>query len=150
VIENKNKLRVYVSHSIRGVKGTDATDLDIQINCDRIKAIMKNLRHFTDKEIYYYVPAEHEEFIDLAFKAGYLTIEQILHIDCKIINACDVMLCSVEPKDDEVQGGRAIEVRHCEETDKTYFVFNYVNQAIDFINETMTKRGKNAITRQSN
>jgi len=39
-----------------------------------------------------YVPADHEVFINCAYKSGFLTKEQIKLINCKIIKGCDLLI----------------------------------------------------------
>lgn len=39
-----------------------------------------------------YVPADHEVFIHCAYKSGFLTKEQIVNINCKIIESCNLLI----------------------------------------------------------
>ena len=39
-----------------------------------------------------YVPADHEVFVNSAYKSGFITQEQITHINCKIIETCDLLI----------------------------------------------------------
>ena len=39
-----------------------------------------------------YVPADHEVFINSAYKSGFLTKEQITSINCKIIEECNLLI----------------------------------------------------------
>jgi len=102
------EMRVYVSHSIRGPKGKDATKADMEYNCNRIKLIVGRLRkEFPD--IDFYVPAEHENFVYKAYNSGYITEEQILNVDCAILNKCDILIIFTPFDDNKIQGGRLIE-----------------------------------------
>jgi len=116
-------MKIYVSHSIRGTKGVDATEKDMQQNCERIKVVVKQLR----KEfptIEFYVPAESEPFVNNAHKKKYLTEKQILDVDCSIIDECDMVIIYMPPDDNILQGGRLVEYNHCRKTNKPVFSFN--------------------------
>ena len=39
-----------------------------------------------------YVPADHEIFINSAYRSGFITTEQIRSINCKIIETCDLLI----------------------------------------------------------
>lgn len=39
-----------------------------------------------------YVPADHEIFINSAYKSGFITKEQIQSINCEIIKTCDLLI----------------------------------------------------------
>jgi hypothetical protein len=39
-----------------------------------------------------YVPADHEIFINSAYKSGFITAEEIQNINCKIIETCDLLI----------------------------------------------------------
>lgn len=93
------KLRIYLSHPIRGVKGVIATTEDMENN--NKKAINKateiriglgslGLDNYIDT--YIYVPAEHDEFIIIGYQKGILSEKDILEIDCDIVARCDLML----------------------------------------------------------
>ena len=41
---------------------------------------------------YLHVPADHEWFVQLAYTSGVLTKEQILSINCRIIEECDLLV----------------------------------------------------------
>lgn len=131
-------LRVYLSHSIRGMKGSDATIEDMNENCERIKLVAMTLRHELGPNVEIYVPAEHERFVQIAFVCKMLSEEQILEIDCKIIDSLDMLICNVEEsKGDKLQGGREIEVFHAAKSKKPCFVFNRCHEAEEFIKDYM-------------
>ena len=78
------KITAYFSHTIRGKKGSDATPADMDANCAKAIQVANWIRaNITELEIY--VPAEHEDFVQLAYLEEYLTEQQILAIDCKIL-----------------------------------------------------------------
>lgn len=131
-------LRVYLSHSMRGTAGPDAS-LEIQsANCERIKMVAMTLRYELGSSVEIYVPAENETFIQIAYKLGLLTVDQILEVDCKIIDKMDMVICNVEEsKGDVLQGGREIEVFHAAKTQKPAFVFERCNEAVAYIKDYM-------------
>jgi hypothetical protein len=80
-------MRIYLSHPIRGVKGKDATIQEmLENNQKAIEFGAKYRKTFPHK---IYVPAEHDEFVIIAYQKGYLTEEQILDIDCEILQSCE-------------------------------------------------------------
>lgn len=74
-----------------------------------------------------YVPGTHETFIQIAYDKGYLTIEQILNVDCAIIDKCDAML--LYAPDDVIYGGCKVEMEHVIKTHKPYIEFCCVEEA---------------------
>lgn len=131
-------LRVYLSHSIRGVKAADATQEDMDANCERIKLVAMTLRYELGANVEIYVPAENEEFVGIAWREKMLTEEQILDVDCKIIDARDMVICNVEEaKGDVLQGGRLTEVAHAQKCEKPVCVFDRCEEAVAFIKDYM-------------
>ncbi|HUW45777.1 MAG TPA: hypothetical protein VMW50_08275 [Dehalococcoidia bacterium] len=84
-------MKAYLSHPIRGFAGVHATPAMQRANCDRAKRLAKIIRAIRP-DIGLYVPAESEDFISRAFDEGYLTIKQILAIDCQIVTASDLVI----------------------------------------------------------
>jgi len=92
--------RLYLSHPIRGPKGNLATKETIERNCWKaiqigreIKAYLldwEKMDGFPSGDLY--VPAEHDEALAIALQKGYLTVDQVLDIDCEIISRCDLLL----------------------------------------------------------
>lgn len=98
---NINKVfKIYLSHYIRGSKGINATKEDIETNIYKfisvgieIKAYLidwEKMDGFPKMELY--VPADHDEFIQIAFDKKYINEEQILDVDCNIINKCNLLI----------------------------------------------------------
>jgi hypothetical protein len=83
----KKQVKVYVSHSIRGKKGVNATEADMRCNNDLAIIFGKALRR-KFPGINFYVPGDHDEFVLIAYKEMYLNEKQILDIDCKIVQQC--------------------------------------------------------------
>lgn len=124
-------MKIYLSHSIRGKHGADATPEQMKINCDRVMLVAAKIREaLTGIDLY--VPAEHEDFVSIAYRDDYLTEEQILDIDCKIIDGCDGVVVYT-PVDDPIQGGRKIEFDHATATGKPVLVFIHEREAISWI-----------------
>ena len=130
-------MRLYLSHSIRGKEGPKAS-LDTQNhNCEEAKRIANILRGLFPR-LELYVPAENETFVQIAFDRGYITEEQILWVDCAIIDTLDGVIVYV-PDGDELQGGRLVEFRHARATNKWCITFSNANQAANWI-EAMYRR----------
>lgn len=106
-------MRIYLSHAIRGAKGALATAEDMAVNCLKATMFVEVLRmnisyRAASGDLLYvehrdgvlelgrgtefYVPAEHEDFVSLAYQKGYVTESQILEIDCEILGRCDAVL----------------------------------------------------------
>jgi len=134
-------VKIYLSHSIRGVKGSAATQTDMKNNCDRIKGIANTMREQIAPEVEIYVPAEHEDFVGIAFRDEYLSEKSILEIDCKIIGeTCNAVIVNV-PEDDELQGGRLVEYNYAIEKGIPVCVFSTLDVAIDFIAAVIMEGG---------
>lgn len=130
-------MRFYVSHSIRGAKGNAATPADMKANCDRILLLAECIQKALPS-VKLYVPAEHEDFVGIAFHDNYITEHDILEIDCKIIDKCDgvIVYC---PPDDPMCGGRTIEWEHALATSKPVVVFQTPEQAINWLANQIMK-----------
>lgn len=104
-------MRVYLSHPIRGGNGKDATEQDMKDNNRIAIAAGKHwqavLSKAFGKEVEVYIPGEHDEFVLIAYKRSYLTEEQILDVDCKILDTCDLLLALNE---DCISGGMKVEI----------------------------------------
>ena len=117
MIDSKQLFRIYLSHMIRGPKGLDATDKEIQDNIDKhitigteIKAYLidwEKMDGLPRTELY--IPAEHDEFVQLAYNKKYINEEEILDIDCDIINKCSLMITFGDPT---YSRGMQIELQH--------------------------------------
>jgi len=88
----KRKIRAYLAHPIRGAKGADATQEDMEINNQKAIEFAKRLDIYFGSNLEIYVPGEHDEFIMLAYLKGILTEKQILEIDCEILSKRDIVI----------------------------------------------------------
>lgn len=75
------------SQPIRGKKGNAATKEDMAKNNQQAIEFAKYVRKCFPVELY--VPAEHEDFIQIAYDKGWINIEQILTVDGEILKRCD-------------------------------------------------------------
>ena len=125
-------MRFYLSHSIRGKHGKDATPTQIKENCDKA-ILIANLIRNAIPSIEIYCPGEHEDFVGLCWHEHYLIEKQILEIDCAIIDGCEGVIVYV-PEGDELQGGRKIEYDHAAPK-MSVWVFDNVEQIINILAE---------------
>jgi len=88
----KRKIKVYVSHYIRGPEGNAASKKTIDTNIAKTKAVCQQLRIRFGSNLDLYVPAEMDEFPQIAMEIGYLTIKKVLDIDCIIVSGCDALI----------------------------------------------------------
>jgi len=104
-----DKIRAYVSHSIRGKFGNTATDKQMETNNQIAIDFSKQLaKEFPTVD--FYIPAEHDEFVLIAYKKKYLTEKQILDVDCDIVSRCNFLV--VFAPDDYISKGMQIEINH--------------------------------------
>lgn len=102
-----SKTRAYVSHSIRGKYGKDATKKQMEENNNKAMEFAKLLRkQFTT--IDFYIPAEHDEFVLEAYTHKRITENEILETDCNIIAKCNFMI--VYSPDNYISHGMQYEV----------------------------------------
>ena len=131
-------MRVYCSHSIRGKYGKDATPTQMKENCDAMIALVNQLRKAMP-DIEFYVPAEHEDFVQIAYDIDYLSEDEILEIDCLIIDGCGAVIVLV-PDGDELQGGREVEYDHAVEKNIPVVVYRLVGEAIEWLTHQQLTR----------
>lgn len=106
--------RIYLSHPIRGTKqGLEGGALKeyVKGNNDWARKVADIIRELTP-DIDLYVPAEHEEFVQLAYDKNLLTVDQILLIDTAIIDKCDAVL-AVTPESC-FSNGMLVEMSYCD------------------------------------
>ena len=65
-------IRAYISHCIRGKYGQDATDEQMKENNRKAIEFAKKLAKMFPT-IDFYCPGEHDEFVIIAYRKGYLT-----------------------------------------------------------------------------
>ena len=85
------KHRAYMSHSIRGKLGVNATPESMATNNVRAHGAAVLMRRILP-EAYFYVPGEHDDLIAILYQDGRLKEEDILWGDCEIIRGCDILI----------------------------------------------------------
>lgn len=124
-------MKFYLSHPIRGKYGKDATHAQMKENSDKA-IVIANVLRATFPSIEIHCPAEHEDFVGIAYYNRYLTEKQVLEIDCRIIDGCEGVIIYV-PEGDELQGGRLVEYEHALEQDKPIMIFAEVEQVTTWL-----------------
>lgn len=118
--ELNNIFRIYMSHSIRGPSGIDATKEEIGVNLKKYISIGTEIQaYLIDWEkmdgfpkMDLYVPAEHDEFVQIAYDKEYINEEHILDVDCTIINDCSLLIAC---GDYTQSRGMTVEIQHAED-----------------------------------
>ena len=108
-------LRGYMSHSIRGKKGDACPPEEVEANCAKAAqdgAALMALFQRWGLPVHLYVPRVHDDFVQKAYKAGYMTEKQILDTDCEIITDCDFLL--QYDWQDYISSGMKYEAEYCE------------------------------------
>ena len=112
---------IYLSHSIRGIKGVTATVEDMQQNCNKAIAFGKLLQERFGDCIY--IPAEHEDFVGRAYEHKILTENEILGVDCLIIKDKDIL--AVYAPDQYISHGMMVEICFAQSRKiPVYFLFD--------------------------
>jgi hypothetical protein len=125
------KVTCYVSHSIRGKMGKDATDEYMEENNRKAIKFGKKLKE-AFPTVDFYIPGEHDVFVCLAYRNGYLNEKQILYIDCEIINSRNFLLAW--SPDGFISTGMQIEIDHAHHRHIPVFVVKDVINAYEVIN----------------
>jgi hypothetical protein len=102
---------VYLSHSIRGKYGKDATEEQMQANNNRAIAFGNELK-VKYPSVDFYVPGEHDEFVLYAYKHNYLTEQQILDVDCRILEKRSMLVVYVP--NGYISNGMRVEIDHAQ------------------------------------
>ena len=106
-VEMSNEIKVYISHSIRGKMGNDATKEYMDANNKKAIAFGGALsKEFPN--IDFHVPGAYEGFVGPAYRKGHLTEKQILDIDCDIISNGSFII--VFSPDDFISKGMKVEI----------------------------------------
>ena len=104
-----SKIRTYVTHSIRGKFGKDATLEQMEANNQKAIDFGVVLRE-EFPTIDFYIPGDHDEFVTIAYTKGYLNEKTILEVDCNIVSKCNFL--TVFSPDDYISRGMQIEIDH--------------------------------------
>lgn len=131
------KIKFYLSHPIRGKKGKDATADDMQRNNEAAIIVADYLREFITTCIDIHVPAEMEEFVLTAYDMGVLTEQQILAVDCKIIEKCDAVM--IYAPEDNIGGGCKVELEYAIKQGIPVFIGKDAETLLDMITEFIVR-----------
>ena len=129
-----SKIKAYVSHSIRGKMGKEATDEYMEENNLKAIAFGNELRK-AFPNIDFYIPGDHDEFVCIAYKEKYINEKQILWIDCQIINSRNFVLAW--SPDDFISNGMRIEIEHAHLHNIRVLVVKDINDAKSIINHCL-------------
>lgn len=102
-----NEIKVYISHSICGKMGDEATQEYMEVNNQKAIAFGKTL---SDEfpTISFHVPGAYEGFVGPAYRKGHLSRKQILDVDCDIISRSNFIV--VFAPDDFISRGMKVEI----------------------------------------
>ncbi len=134
------RIRIYFSHAIRGQVGVGASHDTQNTNCKAAQDMAANVKQllFRDRpdiEVDFYIPADHEDFVQIASDEKIITEADILKVDCLIIkDKCDACIVYV-PHWDKLQGGRKVEWNYCIENDIPVCIFERATEAVDFLTD---------------
>jgi hypothetical protein len=132
------RIRVYFSHAIRGQVGVGASHDTQNNNCRAAQDMAANVKQLLfrerpDIEVDFYIPADHEDFVQIAYDEKIISEENILKVDCLIIkDRCDATVVFV-PGWDKLQGGRKVEWKFAIENDLPVCVFERAGEAASAI-----------------
>ncbi len=118
----KRKIKVYMSHPIRGVLREKATEETMKANNQKAIAWGRELWGEFGSQLDLYVPGEHDEFVLIAYLIKFLTEKQILDVDCKIVSRCKALI--VANWEGSYSGGMRIEVDFAKANDIPVFILN--------------------------
>lgn len=121
----KNEIKLYLSHPVRGSFGSVATTNEQLSNSGKAKKvafeIMTAIPHLD-----LYVPGAAEDFVVLTFTKGLLTDEQIIEIDCEILEKRDGLLVYTFDKSTGVDK----EIKKAKELGKPIYTFTELNSRV--------------------
>ncbi len=118
----REKIKVYISHPIRGILRDKATEDTMKANNQRAISWGKTLSINFGSNLDLYVPGDHDEFVLIAYLNGYLTEKQILDVDCMIVRRCKAVI--VANWEGTYSGGMKIEVDYANECNIPVFVLD--------------------------
>lgn len=123
-----SRISCYLSHSIRGKKGKDATREDMDANNEKAIEFAKRLRIWFPK-LDLYAPAEHDEFVIEAFMHGFITESNILVTDCNILLKRDFLL--VYTPDGFISNGMGVEIGCAQRYNKpVHYIAGYASDQL--------------------
>ena len=121
----KKKIRAYASHPIRGKKGKEALPETMEANNRKAIRWGKKLWVHFGSDLVMYIPGASGRWAEIGMAKGYLTIDQILDIDCEIVAESDVVLVFDW---EGISGGMAREIDKAKELGIPYRVITDVKE----------------------
>jgi len=122
----KRKIKAYCSGPIRGVSGVLATPDEIQNNLDKGILWGKHLWMFFGPNLDIYLPHNQDTFPQTAMDMGYLTVNQVLAVDCAIVSQCDIVI--VMSWENHISTGMQREIDKAKELDIPIYFLEGVDE----------------------
>lgn len=133
----KKQLKVYVSHSIRGKKGKDATQEDMRHN-NALAIVFGQALRRKFPGVDFYVPGDHDEFVLIAYSRKFISEKQILDVDCEIVQGCNFVV-AYSP-DGYLSKGMKIEIEYAGEHGiPVIVIFKLDRTGVQLINRQLQK-----------
>lgn len=100
-------MKAYLSHPIStDSEGNKVSDQQMNLN---IKAALCYADMLRGLGFNVYCPAEEEEFVNRAYKKGFMSVDQILEVDCEILQSCDLIIAY---NHQGISHGMSVEIAH--------------------------------------
>lgn len=122
----KRKIRAYCSHSIRGYMGEKCPIKQRDFNKTKAIEWGKKLWIFFGSNLELYIPGANDDWAVVGMRKGFLTIDQVLDIDCGIVELCDVLL--IMDWENHISGGMLKEINTAKVLGIPYRVFTGIEE----------------------
>lgn len=119
-------VKAYYSASIRGRLGNHASDDDIRENTKLGIAHAAEIQARFGTMLDLYVPHAHDTIVQLLWRSGVITVDNILDADCAIIETCDFMIVDGFHSD-----GVRVEIEYCEAAGTPIIYLSYNSDGDD-------------------
>ena len=106
-----NKVKVYLSHSIRGIASANASYEIMEANNQKAIEFVRSLE-VAFPNVDFYCPAEHDEFVQTAWEKGLINENEILDVDCQILSKRHILL--VYAYDQYISNGMLREIKYAQ------------------------------------
>jgi len=129
----------YFSHYIRGLKGKNATNAEMDENRADAIRVCNELRAFLPNwEIY--CPAEVDEIVSTLYKSGAIGEKEILAADCQILGKRELVFAYC--RNGKTSKGMDVELKHATQTNIPVIRFNdLVEQNLEDVLDVLQMRG---------
>ena len=119
------KIRAYLAHPILGISGNKATLEEITFNIQRA-IVAKKILEIVIPELEVYCPGEVDEFPQVAlWDKKYLTLKQLLDIDCAILGKRDLLL--IYNWQHKISDGMMIEKEYAQDEEHNIPTYTFTN-----------------------